>query len=86
MAPKEGHLKAVKRILASMKTFQKRRVTVDTLYPSHSEYPVGDHPNWKDFYPDDEEEIPNGFPMSKGPKIRMAVYVDTDHAYDLVTR
>jgi hypothetical protein len=33
-----------------------------------------------------EEEIPNDLPMSKGPKVRMTVYVDADHAHDLVTR
>ena len=24
--------------------------------------------------------------MSKGPKVQMTVYVDADHAYDLITR
>ncbi len=86
MSPREGHLKAVKRILAYLKTFPKGRVIVDTTYPDHSIYPVEDHPNWKDFYPDAEEEIPNDLPVSKGPKVRMTVYVDADHAHDLVTR
>jgi hypothetical protein len=86
MAPKEGHIKAVKRILAYLKTFPKGSVIIDTSYPSHSEYPVDDHPNWKDFYPDAEEEITNDLPMSKGLKVRMTVYVDADHAHDLVTR
>jgi hypothetical protein len=86
MSPREGHLKAVKRILAYLKTFSKGRLIVDTTYPDHSIYPVEDHPNWKDFYPDAEEEIPNDLPMSKGPKVRMTVYVDADHAHDLVTR
>jgi hypothetical protein len=39
-----------------------------------------------EFYPDAEEEIPNDLPVSKGPKVRMTVYVDADHAHDLVTR
>ena len=86
MAPREGHLKAVKRILAYLKTFPKGRIIIDTSYPNHSEYPVEDHSNWKDFYPDAEEETPNDLPMSKGPKVRMTVYVDADHAHDLVTR
>jgi hypothetical protein len=79
-------LKAVKRIFAYLKTFTKGRLMIDTSYPDHSVYPVEDHPNWKDFYPDAEEEIPNDLPMSKGPKVRMIVYVDADHAHDLVTR
>jgi hypothetical protein len=36
------------------------------------------------FYPDTEEEIPNDLDVSKGPKV--TVYVDADHAHDLVTR
>jgi hypothetical protein len=86
MSPRDGYLKAVKIILAYLKTFPKGRVIVDTTYPDHSIYPVDDHPNWRDFYPDAEEEILNDLPMSKGPKVRMTVYVDADPAHDLVTR
>jgi hypothetical protein len=86
MAPREGHQKAIKRVLAYLKTFPKGRITIDTSYPSHSEYPIDNHPNCKDFYPDLEEEIPKGLPKSKGPKVRMAVNIDADHAHDLVTR
>jgi hypothetical protein len=38
------------------------------------------------FYPDAEEEIPNNLPISKGPKVQMSIYVDADHAHDLVKR
>jgi hypothetical protein len=86
ISPREGHFKTVKRILAHLKTFPKRRVIIDTSHPSHSEYPVDHHPNWKDFYPDSEEEIPKGLPISRRPKVQMTVYVDADHAHDPVTR
>jgi hypothetical protein len=79
-------MKAVKRILAYLKTFPKGRVIADITYPDHSIYPVKDHPNWRDFYADAGEEIPNDLPVSKGLKVRMTVYVDADHAHDLVTR
>jgi hypothetical protein len=49
-------------------------------------YPVEDHSNWMEFYPDDSEEIPKDLPPEKGPRVRMTVYVDADHANDLVTR
>jgi hypothetical protein len=39
LSPREGHLKAVKRILVYLKTFLKRRLIVDTSYPGHSVYP-----------------------------------------------
>jgi hypothetical protein len=86
MLPREGHLKAAKIILFYFKTFPKGRIIVDTTYPNHSIYPIEYHSNWKDFYPDFEEQIPNYLPKSKGPKIRMTVYVDADLAHDLVTR
>jgi hypothetical protein len=38
------------------------------------------------FYPDAGEEIPKDLPPEKGPRFRMTLYVDFDHAYDLVTR
>jgi hypothetical protein len=86
MSPREGHLNAGKRILSYLKTFPKGRLIIDTAYPDHSIYPVEDHPNWKDFYPDAEEEIPNDLPMSRGPKVRMTVYMDADQAHDLENR
>jgi hypothetical protein len=84
--PREGHLKAVKRILSYLKTFPKGRVIIDTSCPDHSVYPVEDHSNWMEFYPDSSEEIPKDLPPEKGPRVRMTVYVDADHAHDLVTR
>jgi hypothetical protein len=86
MLPREGHLKAVKRILSYLKTFLKGRVIIDTSYPYHSVYPVEDHSNWMEFYPDASEEISKDLPPEKGPRVRMTVYVDADHAHDLVTR
>jgi hypothetical protein len=45
MIPRQGDLKAVKRILSYLKTFPKGRVIIDTSYPDHSVYPVEDHSN-----------------------------------------
>jgi hypothetical protein len=45
MSPREGHLKAAKRILAYLKTFSKERIIVDTTYLNHSTYPLENHPN-----------------------------------------
>jgi hypothetical protein len=36
MVPREGHLKAVKRILSYLKTFPKGRVIIHTSYPDNS--------------------------------------------------
>jgi hypothetical protein len=66
MLPRKGHLKAVKRILSYLKTFPKGRIIIDTSYPDHSVYPIGDHSNWIEFYPDAGEEIPKDLPAKKG--------------------
>jgi hypothetical protein len=39
-----------------------------------------------EFYPDASEDIPKDLPPEKGPRVRMTIYVDADHAHDLVTR
>jgi hypothetical protein len=49
-------------------------------------HPVEDHSNRVEFYPDAGEEISKDLPPEKGPRVRMTVYVDADHAYDLFTR
>jgi hypothetical protein len=59
MSPSEAHLKVSKRILAYIETFPKGRIIVETTYPNHSTYPIEDRLNWKGYYPDAEEEIPN---------------------------
>jgi hypothetical protein len=86
MLLREGHLKAVKRILSYLKTFPKGRVIIDISYPDQSMYPVEDHSNSVEFYPDTGEEIPKDLPPEKGPRVRMTIYVGADHAHDLVTR
>jgi hypothetical protein len=89
MLHREGHLEAIKRILSYLKTFPKGakgRVIIDTSCPDHSLYPVEDHSNWMEFYLDASEEIPKDLPPEKGPRVRMTVYVNADHAHDLVIR
>jgi hypothetical protein len=71
MIPREGHLRAVKRILSSIKKFPKGRVIIDTSYPDHSVYPVEDHSNRVEFHPDAGGEIPKDLPPEKGPRIIM---------------
>jgi hypothetical protein len=36
MLPREGHIKAVKRILSYLKTFPYGKVIIDISYPDHS--------------------------------------------------
>jgi hypothetical protein len=65
--PREGHFKAVKRFLSTVKTFPKGRVIIDTSYLDHSMYPVDYHSNLIEFYPYSGEEILKNLPLEKGP-------------------
>lgn len=69
-----------------LKKFPKGKIIVDPSYRDHSDITVKDYENWKDFYPDAEEEMPHDMPESFGRKARITVYVDADHAHDVVTR
>jgi hypothetical protein len=39
-----------------------------------------------ELYPGAEEEIPKNLPGTKGSRLRMTIYEDSDHAHDLVVR
>ena len=86
MAPREGHLTASKRILGYLKSSAKGKLLFDTSFPDHSQYKTEDHANWDEMYPDAEEDIPMDAPKPKGTPIRLTIYVDANHAHDLVTR
>jgi hypothetical protein len=80
MLPREGHLKAVKKLRESCpisRHFQRGELSLTphtlTILCTLLKIITG-------------EEIPKDLPPEKGPRFRMTVYVDADHAHDLVTR
>jgi hypothetical protein len=86
MAPREGHLEAMKRVFGYLKKFPKGKIVVDPSYRDHSAFEISSYQNWKQFYPDAHEELPYDMPTPFGKKARITVYVDADHAHDTVTR
>jgi hypothetical protein len=72
--------------LENTRTGVKGRVIIDTSYPGHNLYLFEDHSNWMGFYPDAGEDIPKDLSPEKGPRVRMTIYIDANHAHDLVTR
>jgi hypothetical protein len=86
MAPREGHIRAAERIFAYLKHHPKGKIVCDPHPPDHSAFESKEHNNWKEFYPDAEEELPPGMPEPLGKKARFTCYVDADHAHDVVTR
>ena len=88
MAPRMGHLDGMIRVFGYLKKFNKGTIIIDPKYPDHNQFDVADYDQWKEFYPDVEELLPakKDCPTPRGPKVRITVYKDADHAHDLVTR
>jgi hypothetical protein len=88
MAPREGHLEAVIRVVGYLKKTQKLnpKTLVNPELPNHDKYEVKEHDNWKEFYPDAEEELPYDMLKPKGKEMKITIWVDADHAHDQVTR
>ena len=73
------------RIFGYWKGYLKFGIIIDT-----KERPLQDVEdiavNWKEQYPGATEELPKDMPTPKGKEVKITVYVDADHAHDLVTR
>ena len=76
---------AMKRVFRYLKKFPKGRIVINPSYRDNSKHPPTTFENWKEFYPDAEEQLPDNMPTPYGKKARLTVYVDADHAHDVVT-
>jgi hypothetical protein len=87
-APRQGHLTGMIRVFGYLKQFNKGKIMIDPNYPNHEQFQMVDYDNWKEYYPDIEEMIPDSkdTPTPSGPAIRITVYQDADHAHDMLTR
>ena len=86
MAPREGHFKAMKRVFGYLRKYAKGRILIDPGFFDQKEHQSNDFDNWREFYPDAEEELPSDQPTPLGTKARITIFVDADHAHDVVTR
>jgi hypothetical protein len=76
----------MKRVFGYLKKFPKCRIVIDPGYQDNSKHQATEYEDWKEFFPDAEEQLPNNMLMPYGKKARITVYVDADHAHDVVTR
>ena len=87
MAPREGHFKAMKRVLGYLRATPKGQILLDVSEPPiREEATVTMGQNWSELYPDAVEDIPIGLPEGLGNLATLTCYVDADHARDQVTR
>ncbi len=85
MAPREGHLEAMKRVFGYLKKFHKGRIIIDPAWMDWSKYKTTQEHSWEEIYPNAEEEIPCNMPEPRGMPARITCFVDADHAHDKVT-
>jgi hypothetical protein len=66
MAPREGHLDAMKKVFGYLKKFPEGKIVIDPGYHDHLEFEIKEYESWKDFYPDAKEQMPTDMPESFG--------------------
>ena len=86
MAPREGHLNTMKQVFGYLKKYPKGKIVVDASYGDNSTFKINEFENWKEFYPDAKEELPDDMPTPFGKAMQITIYIDADHAHDTVTQ
>ena len=87
-APRQGHLDGMKQVFGYLKKWTKGAIMIDPKYPDHAQFQAESYEQWREMYPDTEEDVPtpDQLPEPLGPKVRITAYKDADHAHDVVTR
>lgn len=83
--PRYGHLEAVYHIFAYLMKHEKSRIIFDPTEPS-IDVNLFVEKDWSDFYGDVEEELPVKMPEPLGIPVNISVFVDANHAGNVVTR
>jgi hypothetical protein len=88
MAPHEGHLIAMKRLFGFLRKHPDGQIEIDPNPIDYTEAMKKFTPydNWREFYPEASEEPPPRQPDPGIKKAQTTIYVDADHAHDVVTR
>jgi hypothetical protein len=82
-APTQGHLEAVFHIYAYLDKHARSRLVFDDSYVRVTDEIETD---WKSFYPEAKEDIPENAPKARRKAVQMTVFVDASHGCDLLTR
>lgn len=90
-APRLGHLELALYMFGYLKKFPNRRIVMDSRPLQIDSELLKDsfHPDFLEDYPEaaaDGEEIPQDIPAPRGSEMDTAIFHDTDHAHDQVTR
>ena len=83
--PRMGHLEATYHIFAYLNKHEKSRIIFDPTDPVPIT-PTHQRPDWSSFYSQLEEELPPKMPEPLGNPVTIHVFVDANHAGNVVTR
>ena len=83
--PRIGHLEAVFRTFAYLKIQHNSTMIFDPSYPDIDMRDFKDC-DWKNFYGEVSEAIPDNAPPPLGKEVEVSMDVDSDHAGDKLTR
>lgn len=84
--PRRGHLEAVFHVYAYLKKKQNGVIILDPTYPDIDLSSFNDGVDWKNIYGDVKEAIPPDAPEPRGKTLTMRLFVDSDHAGDVLIR
>jgi hypothetical protein len=83
--PRIGYVEAVLQVLSYLSKHGRYKLVFDQIARDWSNCDWT-HPDWKDFYPGEVEQLPHDMPIPLGKSIQMNMFCDTSQASDLVTR
>jgi hypothetical protein len=84
-SPRVGHLEAVYHVFAYLHKHDKSSIVIDPSEPEFDPTLFIDQ-DWSEFYGDVEEEMPPKMPEPLGSAVTISVFVDANHAGNVVTR
>ncbi|KAL7488168.1 hypothetical protein ACHAW6_013757 [Cyclotella cf. meneghiniana] len=84
--PREGHLEELYLIFHFLSKNPLRRLVFDARVPVCDEDAYQLDADWTEFYGDVEEEDPPDMPEPLGKPVHLNVFIDADHAGNVVTR
>ena len=85
MAPRQGHMDAMRRIFGYLKFNSKIKIVYDTSEPDFSCHKIETF-DWFALYGQVKEEMPYGMPVPKGNPVIISGFFDSSHSSCLVTR
>jgi hypothetical protein len=84
--PREGHLESVYGIFSYLAKHENSRIVFDDSDPVFAKGTFQSH-DWSDIYGDEmHEDIPADMPAPRGRAVSITMFVDANHAGNLVTR